>query len=93
MFDLRVKQYPGGQVNDCWTMWPRRVVAKSDHVGSGHVGVGLIDIVYQRSIISWHKFKSCGCFVSVCKPAGSKVAVVGSRSSGYAAQWEGRQYC
>ena len=26
MFDLGVKRNPGGQVNDGWTVWPRRVV-------------------------------------------------------------------
>ena len=26
---------PGGQVNDGWTMWPRRVVVESGHSGAG----------------------------------------------------------
>ena len=33
MFDLGVKWNQGGQVNDGWTAWPRRVVMESGHVG------------------------------------------------------------
>ena len=33
MFDLGVKLNPGGQVNDSWTVWPRRVMWESGHLG------------------------------------------------------------
>ena len=35
MFDWVVKRNPGGQVNDGWTVWPRRVVVESGRRGSG----------------------------------------------------------